>query len=45
MSARQSLLSAGSRVAILEKEIGDNLKLTDVAHIKSAIGQSPFGHA
>jgi hypothetical protein len=45
MSSRQCLLSAGSRVAILEKEIGDNLTLAEADRSMSAIGHSPFGHA
>jgi hypothetical protein len=45
MSSRQCLLSAGSRVAILEKEIGDNLTLAEADRSMAAIGHSPFGHA
>ena len=45
MSARQCLLSAGSKVAILEGGIGEHLSLTAVQHSISAISHSPFGHA
>jgi len=45
MSARQCLLSAGSKVAILENDIGEHLTLTEVQHSISAISHSLFGHA
>ena len=44
MSARQSLLSAGSRVAILENDIGDNLesKKSDMQGAKQATQAMAF---